>query len=188
MESFCYANTDFSVDNTFIERFSVGFEVNEQNSKKIYFIKYRIRIKVDYSLINFFDITQTGDRFENKVCDRCYKFLSTNFFSDNRRKKDNIITKRPSCKDCRKVKDGVGIPQKEREIWNAKKPKQGELFHCPICEKYSISGISKIVIDHNHDNGSVRGFICESCNTGIGRFDDDPKILEKAISWLKRSN
>ena len=33
--------------------------------------------------------------------------------------------------------------------------------------------------------GKVRGFLCESCNTGIGRFDDDIEILKKAIHWLQ---
>tara|TARA_B110000211_G_C14040063_1_gene536362 strand:- start:1400 stop:1552 length:153 start_codon:yes stop_codon:yes gene_type:complete len=47
-------------------------------------------------------------------------------------------------------------------------------------------GISKIVLDHDHSTGEVRGWLCESCNTGIGRFDDDPQIVQKAINWLKK--
>jgi len=44
--------------------------------------------------------------------------------------------------------------------------------------------VSKIVLDHCHHTGNVRGYLCESCNTGIGRFDDDIEIIDRAINWL----
>ncbi|WP_233704578.1 endonuclease domain-containing protein [Helicobacter bizzozeronii] len=28
--------------------------------------------------------------------------------------------------------------------------------------------------------------MCDSCNTGLGRFKDNPKFLEKVIEYLKR--
>ena len=43
----------------------------------------------------------------------------------------------------------------------------------------------QIVLDHNHKTGEVRGYLCESCNTGIGRFDDDVTILKRAITYLE---
>ena len=132
-------------------------------------------------------IEETGDRFQFKICDRCFKLLSTDAkFSNNRHKKDNIITKRPSCKLCREKKDGVPISRAEKKEWNAKRPQKYTSFICPICGKNSIVGISKIVLDHDHSNGKVRGWLCESCNTGIGRFDDDYEIVYKAVKWLMR--
>ena len=58
------------------------------------------------------------------------------------------------------------------------------IFECPICLKISIVGITKIVLDHNHSTGEIRGYLCESCNTGIGRFKDDVNILKNGIEWL----
>ena len=72
----------------------------------------------------------------------------------------------------------------DRKKWELLKPKIGEIFICPICRKKSIGGISKHVLDHNHSSGEVRGYLCESCNTGIGRFDDDSLIIKIAIDWI----
>ncbi len=81
--------------------------------------------------------------------------------------------------------EGKGLPQKEKKEWNLKKPNYS-VFECPICHQKTIPGItSRVVLDHNHDTGKARGWICDRCNTGIGRFRDDIKILEKAIEYLK---
>ncbi len=38
--------------------------------------------------------------------------------------------------------------------------------------------MSRIVLEHNHKTGEPRGYVCDSCNTGMGRFDDDVEIIE----------
>nr|WP_269203404.1 endonuclease VII domain-containing protein [Helicobacter pylori] len=66
-------------------------------------------------------------------------------------------------------------------------PPKGSVFTCPICEKRSIVGVTaNLVRDHNHDTGLGREWICDSCNTGLGRFKDNPKFLEKVIEYLKK--
>ena len=62
------------------------------------------------------------------------------------------------------------------------RPKKGEHFKCPICQKRSIVGITaKVVADHDHHTGHIRGFICDSCNTGLGRFKNGDNYLKNAI-------
>ena len=39
-------------------------------------------------------------------------------------------------------------------------------------------------LDHNHGTGEFRGFLCDSCNTGLGKFRDDPDLLARAIDYL----
>ena len=181
-----YLKKNFSNDKIKIKKFSVGFaKKKNKNQTNIYFINTAKNVELQNDFIEVFNPSETGDQFSNKICDRCFRYLPTNFFSNNRIKKHSI-TKRPSCKDCRKIKDGISVSNSDRKIWDKKKPKLFELFECPICKKFSISGISKIVLDHNHKNGNVRGYLCESCNTGIGRFDDDPKIVINAVKWLRR--
>lgn len=51
---------------------------------------------------------------------------------------------------------------------------------CPICDVYTESWI----LDHCHFNDSFRGYICNNCNLGIGRFNDDVNLLRKAIDYL----
>ena len=167
--------------------FDVG-SVLENKSKSLYvlFIRENLKVDVSHADVTLFDISKVGDRFGYKICDRCHRFLDTKeHFSGNRLKKNNVITNRPSCKECRKKKDGVQIPTNVRKNWEVKRPKDYSLFTCPLCKKTTIVGHSKVVLDHNHKNGEVRGYLCESCNTGIGRFDDDEELVKRAIDWLK---
>lgn len=144
--------------------------------------------KVPKHFLSRIAITKTGDEYSHKICDRCYKHLpSDTHFSNNRIKKGGKITKRPSCKACRKIKNGKSIKSQDRLKWETLKPKLGQLFTCPICTKTSIGGVSKHVLDHNHQTGQVRGYLCESCNTGIGRFDDNVELVKNAITWLNQT-
>lgn len=159
------------------------------NNIEVQDLRSHDKATIPSEMIEEFDINQTGDRFDKKVCDRCFKLLDTDTkFENNRIKKDNVITKRPSCRSCRKIKNGKSIPTKQKKIWEAKRPAQFTPFTCPICEKTTIAGISKVVLDHNHHTGDVRGYLCESCNTGIGRFDDNPEQIKRALKWLKDSD
>ena len=39
-------------------------------------------------------------------------------------------------------------------------------------------------MDHCHKNLSFRGYICRSCNSGIGLLHDDPDTLKRAFIYL----
>lgn len=40
-------------------------------------------------------------------------------------------------------------------------------------------------IDHSHKNNKIRGILCRKCNSGLGGFKDNIKIINQAIKWLK---
>ena len=44
----------------------------------------------------------------------------------------------------------------------------------------------KLVVDHCHETGKVRSLLCHNCNRGLGLFQDNTKILTKAISYLQK--
>jgi Recombination endonuclease VII len=56
---------------------------------------------------------------------------------------------------------------------------------CAIC-KATDGGKYGFAVDHNHDTGAVRGILCISCNTGLGRFGDSLPLLETAATYLRR--
>jgi hypothetical protein len=41
-------------------------------------------------------------------------------------------------------------------------------------------------VDHCHETGKIRGLLCHSCNTGIGKLGDNLEGLQKAVSYLER--
>ena len=63
---------------------------------------------------------------------------------------------------------------------------------CKICggEGFSMHKKSKdslkLVVDHCHTTGVVRGLLCHNCNRGLGLFKDSEVFMRKALSYLKQ--
>lgn len=125
-----------------------------------------------------------GDNFTEKICNLCHRLLPKDDFSLNQRNRHGDI-RRPSCKRCRKATENKVMSTAEREEFEKTRPAPGSLFSCPICRKQTIIGVTaKIVLDHDHDTGRPRGWICESCNTGLGRLKNGEDFLQNAIDYL----
>ena len=43
----------------------------------------------------------------------------------------------------------------------------------------------KLVVDHCHETGKVRGLLCHNCNRALGLLKDNTETLERAIAYLK---
>ena len=63
---------------------------------------------------------------------------------------------------------------------------------CAICKRPEVSKWRRkgepeerrMAIDHDHTTRQVRGLLCNRCNMGIARFDDDPERLRTAADYL----
>jgi hypothetical protein len=63
--------------------------------------------------------------------------------------------------------------------------------HCATCDS-----TTKLSVDHDHSccpgrtscGKCVRGILCGNCNTVLGLFNDDPKIIRSAIAYLESRN
>lgn len=45
---------------------------------------------------------------------------------------------------------------------------------------------ARLVVDHDHSTGEVRGLLCNNCNAGIGVLNDDPALIRRALNYLER--
>jgi len=59
---------------------------------------------------------------------------------------------------------------------------------CEICKQLPSGkrSKSKLHLDHCHTTGQLRGFICGTCNTGLGMAKDSIAILEAMISYIRK--
>lgn len=180
---------DLKLQNSVIEKNDVGIIINSKDIRsEVYLLRIGKNIDILNSDFKIFDVTKAGDSYPQKICDRCYKLLDTSLFQRNQNGVNNRPVRRPSCNDCRRVIDGKQISNSEKYKWMRVKPDK-ELFECPVCKKKILAGITtKVVLDHNHDSGEVRGWICDSCNTGLGRFKDNIETLKEAIIYLEKNN
>ncbi len=51
---------------------------------------------------------------------------------------------------------------------------------CMICRSYQ-----KVCVDHCHDTGRVRGFLCEKCNFAYGLLQEDSKIIKRLAIYAE---
>lgn len=56
---------------------------------------------------------------------------------------------------------------------------------CAIC-KSSEHGGKNWHVDHDHDSKSIRGILCNGCNTALGGMKDSPAILRAAADYLEK--
>jgi hypothetical protein len=52
-------------------------------------------------------------------------------------------------------------------------------YRCKGCNK-----IKKLVVDHNHVTGEVRGLLCNKCNPALGLLEDNKETLRALILHL----
>lgn len=83
----------------------------------------------------------------------------------------------------RKRKYGIN-EESYKSLFNKQKGK------CALCRKEENrkSRWSKrkcsLVVDHNHKTNKLRGLLCHKCNSALGLFNEDIKLLYRVIKYL----
>lgn len=54
---------------------------------------------------------------------------------------------------------------------------------CAICRKVCPTG-KRLAVDHDHQTGFIRGLLCTRCNMGIGQFQNNYQLLQKAATYM----
>lgn len=129
-----------------------------------------------------------------KTCNGCDRELPVENFQADASMPSGLQSK---CKECRAVIDQqtydahperwfknrllreFGITVEDYEAMLAA---QGGV--CAICAKECRSG-RRLAVDHDHVTGVVRGLLCLHCNLALGKFDDDPERIERALAYLR---
>jgi recombination endonuclease VII len=126
-----------------------------------------------------------------KRCPDCNESKQLNDFPRNKNSKDG---RHAYCKPCHNAR---GRETRDRLYGGSR--------HYHLTRRYGISaaraqelidqqgGVCAICrerppdhVDHDHVTGEVRGMLCLPCNTGLGHFNDDTAVLQKAIEYLVR--
>jgi len=131
-------------------------------------------------------------------CKRCKRELMEEEFAiDNRRKNGRQVW----CKLCQKEyrENNIHKIKEYQKKWYAERPdydrrRNVERTFSITLEEYdayfvdATCGIcnrsEKLVLDHDHDTGEIRGVLCATCNSGIGLLRDSKELCLKAAEWL----
>jgi len=141
------------------------------------------------------------------ICTKCGELKNPDEFYHGRRKADNYqLYRAGECKVC-SLKDRKKHYTKNRDKILAHKRfsnygiSKDEYFQmldkqdgvCAICKREertrdsASNNLRSLAVDHCHDTGNVRGLLCRSCNTGLGFFEDNSDLLNRAIQYLENT-
>ena len=83
------------------------------------------------------------------------------------------------CLECKRIKMrkyNYGLSQDDYVAMLEKQE-----YRCAICNR-----MERLVVDHDHETGAVRGLLCNICNLGLGLVETRG-FMEEVTSYLERS-
>lgn len=132
-----------------------------------------------------------------KVCSKCFSLKPYDHFYFKNKEKTHRNNVCKSCKITESKKYSNKLPKDIKYKWrrtsHAKSYgltlKEFDNYfinaYCGICGRKE-SQSNRLVLDHCHTTGKIRGVLCDNCNKGLGLFMDNPLLLKNAINWLSK--
>ena len=154
-----------------------------------------LEIVVVYNII-FWEAGKMGrrrvgaDKNEMRKCSAC--LVWKNREQDFSKLPRGPLGYQSQCKTCKnnyqrrkvaRLSRPLALPWKKRRAIIAQQP------YCMICmvprERTNGDPNRHLVIDHCHETGKQRAILCQTCNTGLGHFREDPQLLRNAIEYIE---
>jgi hypothetical protein len=60
-------------------------------------------------------------------------------------------------------------------------PQQPSDSKCAICHREA-----PLCLDHDHETGKFRGYICRDCNMALGKLGDTANAIRRVLAYLER--
>lgn len=111
-------------------------------------------------------------------CVYCQEYKALSDFPSHSRYKLGVDNR---CRSC--------INKNSTIIRKLKKEAPQAPERCECCGKIpkidaKTGKIQSLRLDHDHDTEKFRGWICDRCNSGIGKLGDNIEGLVKALNYL----
>ena len=76
-----------------------------------------------------------------------------------------------------------------KTLYNLSKEKYHQILEqqgnvCAICKQ--LDPKTRMVVDHNHLTGQIRGLLCHKCNRTLGSLKDDLGLVRSCLSYLMK--
>lgn len=185
-------------DNMSHVEYNIGMSVRPQNlgENLLWTCVKQCSFCKDFKSLNDFPkrvAISNGRNARCKSCEATYKsslYFKSHEMEKNKRRdyykknKETVMVKnrdyyRKTCKESnvkrRCKKRGISIEQYNEMLIE-------QNFSCDICSKWLNE--KERSIDHCHQTNTVRGILCDNCNTGLGLFKDSIEFLNQASRYL----
>jgi hypothetical protein len=82
---------------------------------------------------------------------------------------------------------GINSRQYQRRLKGYPEPTRPEAATCEICGHPPGGRFAHLDLDHCHDTGKFRGWLCRQCNIALGMAKDSPACLRALAAYLEKS-
>jgi len=114
-----------------------------------------------------------GKEDDVQECKECHRILPLLAFTTHSPRSDGAYYLQKICRECHTV-----IYKEQREALKKAPPKPD---NCDNCHKNK-----KLEIDHIHGTFTSRGWLCRSCNSGMGSLGDNLEGVLRAAIYLEK--
>lgn len=59
---------------------------------------------------------------------------------------------------------------------------------CDVVGGVKRAGFRRLVVDHCHATGKLRGMLCDFCNTALGKLGDSAQGVKKLLSYIEKTS